>query len=466
MDKFPRRGIKRVVTTVAVVAAAAAAAGYYHTVSARSTTAPLIAQTSVTVGDVIEAVQSTGTLEPGQTVNVGSQVSGIVSNLFVDFNSLVKKGQVIATLDPALFQVQVDLQEANFARQQGEIANQQTQLENDQKTLERTTTMFEKGLVARDAFEDAQVQVKVRMSQLEAAKKTLQTSQANLDQAKLNLGYTTIRSPIDGVVVNRLVDIGQTVQSSLNVAQFFTLATDLRNLRLQATVDESEIAKVRPGMPVVFTVDSYGAESFRGTVNTVNLNAQSQSNVVTYPVWIDVPNPDFKLRPSMTANVRIIVATARQVARIPNAAYRFRPTADIYRALGIPQPPSTAARTAPSSVTPAAAAPAPARTARADATKVDELFAPFTKPSTRATVWTWNPDTKKLTDLTVQLGISDGQFSELLTDNLPAGQQLVTSVAVPQTSTQRNEQNILNGMSGRGGPGGFPGGGFPGGGRF
>ena len=227
----------------------------------------------------------------------------------------------------------MDLQAAAVDRQIGEITNQEMQLENEKVALERAEALFAKGLVTEQALEQAKLQVGMRTTQVDAAKKALKTAQANLDQAKLNLSYTIIRSPIDGVVVNRQVDVGQTVQSSMNVAQFFTLATDLRNLRLEAAVDEAEIGRIRPGMSVEFTVDSYGDQVFRGTVETVTLNAQTQNNVVTYPVWISVPNPDFKLRPSMTANVLIFVSTANGVTRIPSrgdavpAEHR-----DVYRA--------------------------------------------------------------------------------------------------------------------------------------
>ena len=468
-------------TAVLIVLAAAAAAGvlYYRSVNASAVAAPRIVQQSVTIGDIVEAVQATGTLGPTQTVNVGSQVSGVVSNLYADFNDVVKRGQVIATLDPSLLQVQVDLQDANLQRQMGEIANQQTQLENDRKTLERQQALFERGLVNRESLDDATVAVKVRESQVAAAQKTLRTFQANLDQAKLNLSYTTIKSPIDGVVVNRLVDVGQTVQSSLNVAQFFTLATDLRSLRLQATVDEADIGRIRPGMPVDFTVDAYGTESFRGTVDTVNLNATSTNNVVTFPVWIDVKNPQLKLRPSMTANVRIVVDSAAEAIRIPNTAYRFRPTADVYRALGL-TPPSASAAASPAT-SPASASEADAKKSAAAAReltplralipkagdKVDELFAPISRPVTSATVWTWDAATMKLTPIAVELGTTDGQFSELVGGELQPGQQLLTSVVLPQTpTTPTGQSNIFNNMNGRGAGGfGGPGGFGPGGGR-
>ena len=443
---------------------------YYHQLSARQVTNAQIIQVTASQGDIVQAVQATGTLQPLRTVNVGSQVSGVVSDLGADFNSVVKQGQVIARLDPSLFQVQVDLQAAAVDRQNGEIKNQEMQLESDKVALERAQALFAKGLVTEQALEQAKLQVNTRITQVDAAKKLLKTAEANLDQAKLNLSYTTIRSPIDGVVVNRQVDVGQTVQSSMNVAQFFTLATDLRHLRLEAVVDEAEIGRIRPGMPVEFTVDSYGGDIFRGSVETVTLNAQTQNNVVTYPVWIEVPNPDIKLRPSMTANVQIFVSTARGVTRIPTAAIRFRPTTAMFQSLGLTPPESQRLVTASANANAGrdTATPAPATGAAAKpihASQIDELFAPVPRPNTSGTVWVWDESAKSLTSVPVRLGITNGQLTELLEGDITVGQQLVTNVILPQTSTASAQQTNVFGNSGRGfGPGG--GFGPPGGGRF
>src|SRR5262249_7754313 len=171
---------------------------------------------------------------------------------------------------------------------------------------------------------------KSRESAIASAEKMLVQANANLAQAQLNVQYCTITSPIDGVVVSRNVDVGQTVQSSMNVATFFVIATDLTALKLTAGVDEADIGKVRPNMDVAFTVDSYPTQTFHGSVNAVRLNATTQNNVVTYPVWIDVPNPDLKLRPSMTASVKIIVQTVQNVIRVPNLFFNDPATTEIY----------------------------------------------------------------------------------------------------------------------------------------
>ena len=318
---------------------------YYYFVYDQEVEQPQVIMQPVSQGDVIEAVVATGSLEPVQTYNIGSQVSGIVQALYVDYNHIVWPGQVIAKIDPSLLETQVRIQEANIARQEGDIDNQKVQLADAQLNLRRVESLHEKGLVNDRELEQAKLTVLNREAQIESASRQLVSSRENLEQANLNVSYTTIKAPTEGiapgasfVVVQRHVDVGQAVQSSMTSPQFFTLATDLRNLKLTAGVDEAEIGKVRSGMPVEFTVDTYGTSVFRGTVNAVRLNATSNQNVVTYPVWIDVPNPDLKLKPSMTAEVRIIVRTADDVLRVPTQATRFRPQTETYVALGLEPP--------------------------------------------------------------------------------------------------------------------------------
>jgi HlyD family secretion protein len=394
--------------------------------------------------------------------------------------------------------------------------------------------------------------------------------EANLKQAELNLKYTKIYSPIDGVVVQRYVDKGQTVQSSVNVAQFFTLATDLRTLKLQAWVDEAEIGKIRPGQNVVFEVDTYRPERFSGTVEAVRLNAQNQSNVVTYPVWITVPNPQLKLRPSMTATLDIVLSTASNVVRIPMTATRFRVTPDIRAALGLEAPTAGQGRAlatggrdgqqpqqggqqarsgqqaqggqqaAPGSQREAGQAAAGQagqaagtnreRTGRgggfgtgavspeerqrlaaqfgaaggrggrggrgggtpsnatakpvqlSSALQIDEMWAEVPRPRQNLNVWTWDEANKKLTQIPIVVGVSDGTFGELISGDVKPGQQLVTQVIIPISSAQRNQSIFGNqqrgggrggpqqvqpgqgGSGGRGGGGDFGGGGGGGGG--
>src|SRR6185503_746848 len=293
---------------------------------------------TVSKGRIVEAVTSTGTLEPLRRFDVGSQVSGTVKEIHADFNSLVKKGDLLAEIDPSLLQVQVDVQQANVERQKSDIASQEVQLEDQKKQFERTKSLFEKGLQNQQQYEAAELAIKTREAQIASAKKQLVQAEANLNSAQLNVSYTKIYAPADGVVVERRVDRGQTVQASMTAPSFFVLATPLETLKLTALVDEAEIGRIRPGMQVLFNVDAYGRREFSGTVDAVRLNASTNNNVVTYPVWINVPNDDLTLRPSMTASLRIVISTAEDVVRVPNQSLRFRPNAEIYTALGLTPP--------------------------------------------------------------------------------------------------------------------------------
>src|SRR5688572_11865060 len=282
----------RKLVTLLVLLAVAGGGAYYYYSYAKPVEKPQVTTATISQGTITEIVQATGTIEPIRTMPIGSQVSGQVKEIYVDFNSIVKTGQLLAELDPDLLQVQVDVQLANLARQEGEITNQQVQLEDAQKQLERTQMLFAKQLVNQQQLDQAVLTVKTRTTALDSAKKQLQTVQASLNQAKLNVSYTKIYAPIDGVIVNRVVDKGQFVQASMTAPNFFTIATDLTTMKLSAGVDEAEIGKIRPGMPVTFTVDAYMPTQFSGVVEQVRLNATTQQNVVTYPVWISVPNPD------------------------------------------------------------------------------------------------------------------------------------------------------------------------------
>ena len=293
---------------------------------------------SVSQGTILESVTSTGTLEPERRFDVGSQVSGTVKAIYADFNDIVKEGQLLAEIDPSLLQTQVEIRKAAIARQESDIENQKVQLEDQKKQLDRTRNLAEKGLQNTQQLEAAELAVKTRVAQIESAKKSLVQAQADLNQAEMNVSYTKIKAPADGVVVDRRVDVGQTVQASMTTPQFFVLAKPLENLRLTALVDEADIGRIRPGMEVRFTVEAYGQQNFTGYVQSVRLNASVSNNVVTYPVWISVPNNDLRLRPSMTASLKIILSTAENVIRVPNSATRFRPNAEIYKALGLEPP--------------------------------------------------------------------------------------------------------------------------------
>jgi HlyD family secretion protein len=370
--------------------------------------------------------------------------------------------------------VQVEVQQANVARQQGDIAQQEVQLESDRTNLDRARALAAQGLISPQQLETSELQVKTREAAVNAAKKQLVQAEANLHQAELNVSYTIIRSPVDGVVVDRKVDVGQSVQASMTTPQFFTIATDLTTLTLTAAVDESDIGLIRRGMPVTFTVDAYGQRAFAGTVEAVRLNAQTANNVVTYPVWITVKNPELTLRPSMTANLKIIVDEARDVLRVPNQALRFRPTSDVYAWLGLPAPAAAtpATRNADAGASGRAArgqaavnAPATAvvaRTASAGA-QIDDLFAAVEKRVQPGQVWVYDEaaadPARALRPVRVRVGVSDGQFSEIvwMAEELPESATIVTSVTPPASALAKPAAAQNSIFNQGGGPRGFGG---------
>ena len=266
---------------------------------------------AVSRGNVTMTVSATGTVSPVTTVQVGSQVSGIVAKLYADFNSQVKKGQLLAELDPTPLLQQVEQRRADVTKSQVEVSNQQI-------VYGRQKRLAAAGLIAQADLDAAK-------AGYDAARAQLTLSQASLRQAETNLGYTKIYSPIEGQVVARQYDIGQTVAASFQAPTLFTIAQDLTKMQVQADVDQSDIGQIKVGEVARFTVDAYPDQEFRGQIAQVRLNATVTQNVITYPVIIEVPNPDNKLRPSMTANVTIEVATVRDVLRVPNAALRFKP---------------------------------------------------------------------------------------------------------------------------------------------
>lgn len=400
---------------------------------------PQILKAAVSRGPITETVQAMGIIEPRRRVNVGSQVSGVVKEIYADFNSVVTEGQLLAEIEPELFEIQVQLQEANIARQKLEIASQEQQLSDQKRQFARIQELFAKDLQNEVQVDAARLAINNREAQIFSAKKQLIQSEAALNAARLNLSYTKIYSPIDGVVINRNIDRGQTVQASLRTPNFFLLSAPFETLRLTAGVDEADIGRVRPGMPVKFRTGTFGQELFDGVVDAVRLNATNSNGVVTYPVWIRVPNEDLRLRPGMTANVFIHVAnTLAEVARIPNEALKFRPTSAAYAALGVQAPPTDAVRQVDLDANRVVAT-----TARkpaiddGEATTIDELFTPLPKEEVKATVWRWNEITRELTPIAIRVGVSDGSMTELLSGDVNVGDQLVTRIVLPNAGTSR-----------------------------
>jgi HlyD family secretion protein len=323
---------KAIVTLLVVGVVGATAYAYYHYKDSGPKFTVNTAQ--VTRGDIVDTVGATGTLQAVTTVQIGAQVSGMISELHADFNSLVKKGQVLARLDPSLFQTQIEQAKANLVRSQADLERQKVALDDANQKLTRARELAARQLLAKSDLDAAEIAAKSAEAQLKSSEAQITQAQASLNQNEVSLEHTVIEAPIDGLVISRNVDVGQTVASSLQAPTLFVLAADLTKMQVVANLDESDVGRIRPGQVVTFRVDAYPAETFRGTVSQVRLNPIVQQNVVTYATVIDVPNNDLKLKPGMTANVNVEIARSSNVLRVPNSALRFRPTNDMYAAIG------------------------------------------------------------------------------------------------------------------------------------
>jgi HlyD family secretion protein len=366
---------KAIATLVALGAIGASVFAYYH----YRQTGPKFTVTTavVTRGDVVDTVGATGTLQAVTTVQVGTQVSGTIQELRADFNSLVKKGQVLARLDPSLFQTQIEQARANLLRSQADLERLKVGLDDARTKQARAKELAGRQLLPQSELDAANVNVRAAEAQIRSSEAQVTQAQASLNQNQVNLAHTVILAPIDGLVISRNVDVGQTVAASMQAPTLFVLAADLTKMQVVANLDESDVGRIRPGQAVTFRVDAYPTDTFRGSVSQVRLNPIVQQNVVTYATVIDVPNDQLKLKPGMTANVNVEIARSSNVLRVPNAALRFRPTTEIYAAIGqTPPDPSQmradngggrrggdgapAAAPAPASAAPSAAVPSAA----------------------------------------------------------------------------------------------------------
>jgi HlyD family secretion protein len=343
--------MKRAIIILLIIAAVGAGAGAYY--MRRNGGEVQVNTSPITRGEIIDTVGSTGTLQAVTTVQVGSQVSGNISWLGADFNSIVKKGQVIARLDPSLFQAQVDQSRANLVKAQADVTRAQADVDRAKVTVTdadqkytRAKELSSKGLVtqadldsAKIAVDNSQASLQSSQASLNSSRASVVQSQASLNQSQVNLDHCTIQAPIDGIIVQRSVDVGQTVAASMQAPTLFIIAADLTKMQVNANIDEADIGRIRPNQVVTFRVDAYPGEEFQGAVSQVRLQPVVVQNVTTYGTIINVPNSDLKLKPGMTANLRVQIARRADVLRLANAALRFRPTTDMFTALNQPVPP-------------------------------------------------------------------------------------------------------------------------------
>ncbi|HUK33264.1 MAG TPA: efflux RND transporter periplasmic adaptor subunit, partial [Vicinamibacterales bacterium] len=344
-------------------------------------------------GPVVYTVTASGTLSALVTVQVGAQVSGRVQEILVDYNSPVKADQVIAKLDPLLLQAAVDQAHANFLTAQSTLKTNTAQARNATLQLERSKRLLAQQLMAQSDFDTTQANADVANAQVDAAKSSLEVATATLHQAEVNLGYATITSPIDGTVISRNVDVGQTVAAAFQAPVLFLIAKDLRQMQVDTSVAEADVGRLTTGMSATFTVDAYPGEPFVGRVRQIRSSPTTVQNVVTYDAVIDVNNSALKLKPGMTANTSFVVARRDNVLRVPNAAIRFQPDQKLFQQLGI------------------------------------TLRPPVTETPSMKDVWVLRNDRPVLEHLTV--GISDGTETEVVGGDVQAGDRLVVDMSAP-----------------------------------
>ncbi len=365
-----------IIIAVAVTAAVAVSLFLYinrdNTVSYRTEAAVL--------GGIMSAISATGTVNPVKTVLVGTQASGTIKDIYADFNSQVKKGQVIARIDPAALEAQVEQARANLGSAKAVFLKSSALLVDAKRTMERQKALFSRGLIAKSEFYTSETNYEAAKAEAEASVAKITQAEAALRLSETNLRYTAIESPVSGIVVSRNVDVGQTVAASFQTPTLFTIAEDLSKMQINCSVVEADIGRVKEGQAVEFTVDAYPESIFSGHVFEVRNAPIIVQNVVTYDVVVKVENPELLLKPGMTANVRIITAVRKDVLKLPNAALRFAPL---------------------------------------DARKEN---------AGQKGKAVWIIENNKPKRLPVTTGISDGSFTEMLTGDVRQGQELIVEV--------------------------------------
>jgi HlyD family secretion protein len=397
----------------------------------RDAEAPRVATEAVSRGSILAVVTASGTIEAVDTVQVGSQVSGTIQSLGADFNSIVKKGQVLARLDPSLIQAEIERARANLLGAEAEVERLNVQLADAQTKLGRANELAARQLLSKSDLDAAAIAQRTVEAQVKASAAQVTQARAALSQAQVNLQKTVITSPIDGIVISRSVDVGQTVAASLQAPTLFTIAADLRQMQLKASIDESDLGSIKDGQAVTFHVDAYPNDVFHGEVRQVRLNPVIESNVVTYAAIVAAPNLELKLKPGMTATVSVEVARRDNVLRVPSAALRFKPTATVLAALH--QTPVDSQRQSTPVVRPVA-------TAGTDA--------PRGNPGT---IWTY--DGKRLRQVHVTIGVSDATYTELVDGDVHEGTALATRVTLAGTAgASAPPSNSTNPLMGPQGP--------------
>jgi HlyD family secretion protein len=423
---------KRRLYILLAVVAVAAALGIWRWQAGDSKPKLQFETSKVEQGKIIAKVTASGTLSAIVTVQVGSQVSGRIAALYADFNSPVKKGQLIAKIDPPLFQASVDQSRANLAAAQGNLAKAKVQAVDARRQYQRQKELAARQLNAQADLDTAQANADAADAQVTASEGVVAQTRAALQSAEVNLAYTNILSPTSGTVISRNVDVGQTVAASLQAPTIFVIAEDLAKMQVDTSVSEADVGRLKSGMSASFTVDAYPGEIFRGQVRQIRNAPQTVQNVVTYDAVIDVDNSELKLKPGMTANVTFVYAEKDDVLKVPNSALRFRPPPSL---LGDAKGGGTGGR--------------PGGTGAAGATgggtgggqRPGVATGRPGEASDRRTVWTLNddkPESKK-----IKTGISDGSFTEVKEGDVKAGDLVITDAL---GAGSPNLQNLRRGL--------------------
>jgi HlyD family secretion protein len=402
-----------------IVVLAALLTGAFLVVRGKKKAEPKYRTAVVDRGNVTQTVTATGTLSAVITVKVGSVVSGLVAVLHADFNKQVKKGELLAELDPTPFQARVDLSRAGLEKARVDVRNSEIALRR-QKALET------QGLAPQADLDQAQ-------ANYDSAVASVAQAQATLAQAQTDLSNSRIVAPIDGVVVDRQYDVGQSVAASFQAPTIFTIAQDLTKMQVSADVSESDIGMCKVGQAVHFSVDAYPEQSFRGTISQIRLNATVNQNVVTYPVIIDVPNPELALRPNMTANVTIDVAVVKDALRVPNAALRWRPEE---KQASSASPEERAARGA-GQTGPAAAMKQFDRTAGGKARKAGQ------------TIYTIGAEGSEPKAVEIKGGVTDNRYTEVVSGDLKAGDTVIVGLVTAKADAGKTPGGASGGPGGR-----------------
>jgi HlyD family secretion protein len=442
---------RRVLWLLVPLGLAGAGYGYWQYRKAHQPPPVTFQSTPVEKRTILGKVTATGTLQARVTVQVGSQVSGRIQKLFADYNSTVKKGEVVAKIDPTLFEAARAKEQANYLSAKASLDRTKAQAALAEKKLARLQALGTDQLATQSDIDSAETDVIVAKSQISSAEAALQQAAASLKSAQTNLSFTTIVSPIDGTVISRSVDVGQTVAASLQAPTIFTIAEDLRKMQVATSISESDVGRLAAGMKATFSVDAFSGQQFQGTIAQIRNAATTVQNVVTYNAIIEFDNPELKLRPGMTASVSIIYAERDNILAVPNAALRFNPPPEANlkapdRAARPPagitdRPPITdAASTAPSAAIPGSPSAVMGASATASTPVDDAPPSREGRERSRASgaadfKTVWMPKGTSAEALVLRVGLTDGTHTEILGNRLKQGDLVIIDATVNGKST-------------------------------